>query len=255
MNAARDTILAVGRSGRLPFPHPRLPSTVVLMAVLLMAGLYPRWAQGRVFQRWRSASAPVHALRDAGAEVSYETQVELNGRPGRLTALRLPGTLAHACRILETRFAKAAYTLPGATMATLVLTEGGREYRLIALDFEQAAGTAVLVMALDAPATDGPAGNGAGLPAYPQSEPLFDMRDKDREMGLSISQARAAPEAVHAFYEKTLAAQGWAPALPARSQGLRLYVRGPEIAGVSVESLRAGSGSRITVLYKQLRIE
>lgn len=233
----------------------KLPAAAALTAVLLTVCLYPDRVQGRVFQRWRAAAAPVRALREAGAEVGYETRIEIDGRPGRLTALRLPGTLANACRILKSCFGKTPDTSPGATMATLVLNEGDREYRLIALDFEQAAGTVLLVTALDPPATQAPEAHEDRLPAYPQSEPVFDMLDTDRDMAISIARARGAPADVHAFYEQTLAARGWTPALPVQNTGLRVYLRGPEIAGISVEGLRAGSASRITVLYKQLRIE
>jgi hypothetical protein len=226
-----------------------LPTT----AALLMCFAAP--AEARVFRLWNARSAPVQAMQDAGADIGYESDVTVNGRPGQLTVLHFPQAMNDVTRTLHRTFHLTPQTSPGASMATMVLRDHDREHRLIVLDLDNAAGTAVLTISIDRephPAT--PAAIDS-LPAYPQAETVFSMIAQQRGTGLSIARTRAGASAVQAWYERHLTAAGWTPALAFPSAAaLRVYIRETEVACVSVEHDSAQGESRITLLHKNAGI-
>jgi len=227
--------------------------------VALFALLAVTAVQGRVFLRWEGRSDVVGNLKRLGGNVSYETQVRINGGDGRLTVVSFDDALDNVAPRIRRTLA-IPDNAPGNTGSLHVLREDAVTVRLLLLRIEETGYT--LAIAIEQSNADFEASQAAprhhqlkALPPYPGSRPLFFAEDADTSLRVAVSETMAHADAVHNFYDQELRAKGWIPSLP-DSQGstlpLPLYVRRSELCCIAVTPAQTASLQRITLLHKEL---
>ncbi len=221
----------------------------VCAALLLATSAY-----GRVFWRWRSGEAVDRTLAHLGAQRGYEAPVSVNGVGASAEVYRMPSpNLEAALSTLKRTFPEMRFSHAGGNM---VIGRGSDTVQsLIVIQVDPAAPVVIFAIRSDGSKSI-PAHPArhllAGLPAFPDSRPVFHAEDRNAGMSLAVAGSTMAPQAVLAYYESQLPADGWIPAFPAqRGHSIQVYLRGRDIATLTAVRDHTDRATRITLLHKQ----
>ncbi|MEI7436248.1 MAG: hypothetical protein WCL16_05530 [bacterium] len=230
------------------------------MALLCVAALLTiTAAQASVFQRLGRSGASDEWLRGLPGRLLYSAVVEVNGVVASVAALAMDDADAALLRQHLRQSSEAIGRVTGSSagdgVARTDSLSGDR--RRMLLTFTPPGGAAVL-LAVDQPAAEIPAGAPAGavpvgFPLFPGARPLCYMSNRSSGSTLATAQTTASPAAILAFYEMELSRSGWTAASPGDNRGaagVLLYRRGRELRCVFAQPDASGSGSRIAVLTR-----
>lgn len=222
--------------------------------ILLISGVVA--LEARVFtQRVAGDDVPAF-LEQLGGRTAYRAPLRINGEDARLQVIgfddpnnRRAAEIRAALKLAPAASrADALYTIAGANRVTrlLLLRPGG------------GAQTLAIVIAQSADAYrrsrdgGGNPGRALPLPLYPGSTPGLQAENADTGLVFGTFTSQAAPAQVSAFYQRTLAADGWQPMFPdADPSGAGLYLRRNALCFVLATP--ASRGSHISLLHKSLK--
>lgn len=239
----------------------KLPIFFLIIAGLCSIAIV---CHGRIFLRRGSRAQSFRAMETAGGKIAYQATVNLNRGRGQLTVFNFDKAIGDVVRELGQVFNSDDFNYSGGTMASATISSNDQVLRLMAIRLNDYKQTLVFKFAQSPsefkvsckPPTYHLMKT---IPAYPGSEPVFFAKDENTRMSMAVSRTQSAPGGVREFFEARLAASGWTPALsPAKrgsTQGMTVYLRGPEICCVFVDSSAIPGECRITLLHKQQGIE
>jgi len=220
----------------------------VLLMFLAFACLAPR-AQASVFMRLGRGA---QALEQLGGTLLYNTDVRINGQPGKLSAYGFessPASLAPDLRkalpLPELGGAASMATHIGNGQATtLLLLPGAGSGSSVAILIEQSADAYRKTRASPA--------EWPGNLIYPGAKPFFSAENIQTHTALAVGETLDSPEAASRRMDLILTGNGWSRMLPqATTPGLTLYVHGGRICLFSATaSDDPNDKTRITVLQR-----
>ena len=245
---------------------PGTPRTLIRLALAAILILSATVSPAKVFLRWSSATQSTRALESAGGKVAYEAPVTINGGKGALVVLGFDRQPQEVARILERTFKLDSLTFGGGSMGFASAASEGVAVRFLFVQSSEVSKTLLFKIEQTAEEFKRSAAPPArhlleAVPACPQSEPAFFLQDEEAGMSLAVATTRTSPASVMNFYRSQLPRLGWTPALAPRSGApqppavndspLQVFVRGPEMCTVFVESSGDTGETRITLLHKR----
>lgn len=249
-------------TGRYGAVLRRLVVTSVWCAALVLVCLLPLSGNARIFRRWGSAGESVRAMQAAGGRVAYEADVALNGGSGRMTVLGFPQPIEAVVTDLREIFDTAGIALGGGdTMSMGIIRSAGRVLRLVIVGPLSGRGTTVFMFdqseAEAGKSSTPPRDPIAAVPAYPDAETRFHVRDDNTRTDLAVCLSKTQPAGIADFYAERLSAAGWEQHLPmtagmADSPGMLVFEKRNALCCIYVAPERSTGKTTVAVMHKEI---
>lgn len=211
--------------------------SILIVTLILLTALF---AHARVFTTWSTGRNIVRFITNIGGRSAYETSMNINGQPGHITVFGFPQSQSYWERKMHSISFKQ-----DSTLTTLLGIQLSDKSLLFQIERAEPSASALIPLLKE-------------IPSYPQSIPAFYAHDDNTLMALSVSRSSAPPADIRSFYRAILPADGWhapVPTLESCPTGMSFYIRGNEVACVSVDKEKISGETRITLLYKKQGIK
>jgi len=232
-------------------------------ALLVLLLLFPALnGNARVFWRWRSAETGTRALQSAGGTIAYETDIALNGGRGRMTVFRFAETLEEVAATLRKVFNTPNITSgANSTMSVGVIRAAGHVLRLVLVAPLSGQGTVVFQFdqsqAEAGRSRNPPHDPVPDVPAYPDAETRFHVREDNTKTDFAVFLSNAQPADIVDFYATRLSADGWMQPLPLTAgrpgrPGMLLFEKQNALCCVYVAREKSTGQTKIAVMHKEI---
>ena len=215
---------------------------------ILALALAGSTVDARVFQLWGRGDH-VRKLEALGAKRAYESDVTVNGVPGRLSVLSLDGPLsATADRIVSVVGTNGMQV--GEGFLTAATSEGASPVRLLAA--EVSGRTLVFHVAMDRPPEEPAPWPIKGAPICPGGQVLFGFENHDTRTRLAMARTPDPAASVREFYAAHFGADGWSRLAPPDAS-LAAYTKGGTLCCVFAADESGPNGAtRVVVIEKPM---
>ncbi len=195
------------------------------------------------------------------AITAYSSRVTINGGDADLKVLSYSANLRSVMKGLDNQYAKRSGGLfmNGDSIGIGIVHQAHTITRLLVLELRPE--NRCLVFTLNQSIVDYSRSETSPthhlltrIPHLPGSRPNFFMKDNGTQLSLEVSTTPSDSASAQSTMSSSLRQQGWVPMVPLermpQSPGLMIYVKGREIAMVSVTTDTNTRQSTITLLHK-----
>ncbi|MCK5850649.1 MAG: hypothetical protein KAH23_07005, partial [Kiritimatiellae bacterium] len=238
---------------------------LTLLLMLLLCGTAVSYA--RVFMRKSSASNSNLSMKALHGKSIYEAPVTINGGQGNLTIFSFDRNMKIVLTDMKKTFDIQNMDATEGTLATATVKEGNTALRFVAI--RPSRGEQNLVFKLEQSSADAALTKNAPrqhllkrIPHYPDSTPVFYMKDDNTYASISVSTTDSPPEVVSEYFASRLTSSGWLQPLnleseqsiPINSHGMQVYIKNKQICCIAASTTPSGT-TTITLLHKTQRME
>lgn len=220
------------------------------LLLTLASALAPVAVNAKVFWRW-GRGAYVQKLQAIGAKQAYESDVTVNGVPGRLSVLAFDGSLVETTdRIVSVIGTNGVQAGNGLLIGTLPGGSGSAAVNIVAIGLQQR--TLVFHIAMEGTPRDPAPWPIQNAPLCPGGHVLFGFENRDTRTRLAVVRTAESATSVRTFYDAHFLGAGWNLLTP-RSNSLAVFMKGGTLCCVlASEETGAGAATRVVVLEKPM---